>query len=761
MIEVASELRELPSDEDAVVTIEFVFPFTTAASDEVAVASAVSVCPFTFAVPALTAAPSELDALVTSDCTARDPDERPAPVRVRVVETQTSAASVPKVVRLRVPFAHTAVGIPVIEDAIAASEEPSEDDAVFTIELVLELMIAANDVEAVFVFAFTLAVPAVMADPSELDAVVTSDWSASEPALKPAPVSVRVTLDHTLPGIDAIEVASEVIDDPIDEEAMSVCAFTFVVTPAVAVLVFPLTTAATEVEALWTSVRVASDPELRPAPVSVRVPAAQMSAAIEVPEVSVRVADAQTAAGIAVIEVASEVSELPSELEALFTIVFVFVFTTAASDEVAVASAVSVWPFTLLVSFVIAAPSELDAVVTSDWSASEPELKPAPVSVRVAYVHTCAAVRPPPAVAMLEMVASTLMASCLPIEPGTVSVLDATFQIDAGSEVIEELIVASVAPREVEAVFTMVFVFELMTAASDEVAVATAVSVWPFTLFVPMVIAAPSELDAVVTSDCTARDPDESPAPVSVRVAETQTSAASVPKVVRLRVLFAQTAAGMSAKFDAIDVDAASTVAFVLVLTAEVIPAVAVLVFPLTTAATEVEAFWTSLRVASEPELKPAPVRVRVAYVHTSEAVSPPPADEMLEMVASTLMASCLPIEPGTVSVLDATFQIDAGSEARVEAREVIELPSDDDAISVCAFTFTVPAVIAEPSELDAVVTSLWSASEPEVRPAPVSVRVAEAQMSAAIAVPEVSERVPLPQMSVTSVPKLLSVRPE
>jgi hypothetical protein len=67
-----------------------------------------------------------------------------------------------------------------------------------------------------------------------------------------------------------------------------------------------------------------------------------MSAAIEVPEVSVRVADAQTAAGIAVIEVASEVSELPSELEALFTIVFVFVFTTAASDEVAVASAVSV-----------------------------------------------------------------------------------------------------------------------------------------------------------------------------------------------------------------------------------------------------------------------------------------------------------------------------------------------------------------------------------------------------------------------------------
>jgi hypothetical protein len=61
---------------------------------------------------------------------------------------------------------------------------------------------------------------------------------------------VRVTLDHTLPGIDAIEVASEVIDDPIDEEAMSVCAFTFVVTPAVAVFVFPLTTAATDVEAL-------------------------------------------------------------------------------------------------------------------------------------------------------------------------------------------------------------------------------------------------------------------------------------------------------------------------------------------------------------------------------------------------------------------------------------------------------------------------------------------------------------------------------
>jgi hypothetical protein len=89
-------------------------------------------------------------------------------------------------------------------------------------------------------------------------------------------------------------------------------------------------------------VSVASEPELKPAPVSVRVPAAHISAAMEVPEVRVRVAAAQTLIGIAVIETASEVSDEPSEDDAAVTMLFVFPFTTAASDEVAVARAVSV-----------------------------------------------------------------------------------------------------------------------------------------------------------------------------------------------------------------------------------------------------------------------------------------------------------------------------------------------------------------------------------------------------------------------------------
>lgn len=47
------------------------------------------------------------------------------------------------------------------------------------------------------------------------------------------------------------------------------------------------------------------------------------------------------------------------------------------------------------------------------------------------------------------------------------------------------------------------------------------------------------------------------------------------------------------------------------------------------------------------------------------------------------------------------------------------------------------------------------------MRPAPVSVRVVAAQMSAAMAVPEVRVRVPLAHMSATSVPNEVRVLPE
>ena len=85
-------------------------------------AVAVSVCELTAVVPALIAEPRELDALVTSDCRAREPLVRPAPVRVRVAADQTdvltSVANVPKVVNERDEYDQTLSGIESIEEAI-------------------------------------------------------------------------------------------------------------------------------------------------------------------------------------------------------------------------------------------------------------------------------------------------------------------------------------------------------------------------------------------------------------------------------------------------------------------------------------------------------------------------------------------------------------------------------------------------------------------------------------------------------------------
>jgi hypothetical protein len=78
------------------------------------------------------------------------------------------------------------------------------------------------------------------------------------------------------------------------------------------------------------------------------------------------------------------------------------------------------------------------------------------------------------------------------------------------------------------------------------------------------------------------------------------------------------------------EVDAVKTVASVLLLTALVIPAVAEFVFALITAARDVDAVVTVVPtvvtsdcVASEPESRPAPVKVRVALDHTSAAKVP------------------------------------------------------------------------------------------------------------------------------------------
>ena len=193
---------------------------------------------------------------------------RPAPVSVRVPFVQTSAASVPNPVSVLVPAAQTLVGMFVIEEAIDVSETPSE-------------------VEAVLVLAFTSATT------DEL-ALVTSDKVAKEPEVSPAPVRVRAPDDHTsvasvpnpvrvrvpaaqtLVGTNDTADETEAIAVPIEVEAMLVFAFTSATTDDEAFVtsrsVFAFTSATTDEEAESTSDKVAREPEVRPAPVSVRVP---------------------------------------------------------------------------------------------------------------------------------------------------------------------------------------------------------------------------------------------------------------------------------------------------------------------------------------------------------------------------------------------------------------------------------------------------------------------------------------------------------
>jgi len=174
------------------------------------------------------------------------PDVSEPAVRVRVVLVQTSAASVPKVVRERVPEAQTFAGIDVIEDAMEVRDAPIEVEAV----LVLALTTAAIEVEAVLVLALTAAVPALIAAFNDVDAVCTSERVASDPDVRPAPVKVRVPLvqtsaarvpkpvkvrvpaAQTFVGIDAIDDVMEVRVEPIEVEAVNTCAFVLALTTA-------------------------------------------------------------------------------------------------------------------------------------------------------------------------------------------------------------------------------------------------------------------------------------------------------------------------------------------------------------------------------------------------------------------------------------------------------------------------------------------------------------------------------------------------
>lgn len=84
VIEDASTVSVEPSEVDAFNTCVLVFPFMTAASEEVAVRIVAFVLALIAVWLALIAELRDEVAVCTSDNVAREPAERPAPVRVRV-----------------------------------------------------------------------------------------------------------------------------------------------------------------------------------------------------------------------------------------------------------------------------------------------------------------------------------------------------------------------------------------------------------------------------------------------------------------------------------------------------------------------------------------------------------------------------------------------------------------------------------------------------------------------------------------------------
>ena len=88
--------------------------------------------------PFTTAAMDE-EAVVISDCTAKEPEESVAAVSVRAAEDQTSDARVPKEESVRELYDHTSAGKDAIEETIEESVE-------------------AREAVCAFVFAFTTAV---------------------------------------------------------------------------------------------------------------------------------------------------------------------------------------------------------------------------------------------------------------------------------------------------------------------------------------------------------------------------------------------------------------------------------------------------------------------------------------------------------------------------------------------------------------------------------------------------------------------------
>ncbi len=161
-----------------------------------------------------------------------------------------------------------------------------------------------------------------------------------------------------------------------------------------------------------------------------------------------------------------------------------------------------------------------------------------------------------------------------------------------------------------------------------------------------------------------------------------QTSVASEPSDVRVRVPFVQTAAGTEEIADASDVEAVSTAEFVFAFTLDVIPDVCVLVFAFTTAAIDEEAVTTSLCSASAPESNVVSDKRRVAYVQTSAAVRVPPPLVKVRVPLDQMSDTSV---PNVVRERDALFQTPVGMVAS----------NDVDAVKTVALVFELMVEIA------------------------------------------------------------------
>jgi hypothetical protein len=230
-----------------------------AASDELAVATTELVLLLTAVVPAVIEAASDVEAFVTSDCTASDPDESPAPVRVRVAADHTSVATEASEVRVLAEYDQTDAG----------SDAASDDEAVATV-------------------AFVLAVPAAIETASEDEAFPTTVLVLLFTAVVIPDVCALVLLLTAVVTDDDAAVIAAAIDDDALPTMVLVLLLTAVVIPDVCALVFALITAASDEVAVVTSESVASDPEVRPAAVRVRFAESHTSSASDPSDERVR-----------------------------------------------------------------------------------------------------------------------------------------------------------------------------------------------------------------------------------------------------------------------------------------------------------------------------------------------------------------------------------------------------------------------------------------------------------------------------------------